>query len=396
MTNPVRNDAVADLIALSNRFGEDPDFVRAGGGNSSVKLDGTLWIKPSGVPLATLVADDLVPLDRSRLLALLDKDPAMLPPNEDPVMTAAAAARLAPAHGRRPSVELLFHALLPEPFVLHTHPILVNAVTCSTRGPDLAGQLFGERAVWVPYTDPGLPLAHAIRTAREAHEVRTRKAAPPVTLLGNHGLIVGGESVADVERQTSWLVAMIEAELASRPEMDLPTAASADPAVVEAVSAGLDRPAVAFDPHPLAASFAATPAGRAFIAGGPLIPDQIVYAGSWPLVLDIDGNDVGRLRSLTAARVAEFAAEHGVPPVVAIVPGVGLFATGATTDQAATARDVYLDGLRTGATALRLGGVRPLNDDERTFIEHWEAEAYRRTVAAESSRPPTPAAPRGD
>ncbi len=32
--------------------------------------------------------------------------------------------------------------------------------------------------------------------------------------------------------------------------------------------------------------------------------------------------------------------------------------------------------------ANRLGGVRPLADDERTFIEAWEAETYRKGVAA--------------
>ena len=38
---------------LSRRFGEDPEYARAGGGNSSVKDGGTLYIKPSGVSLAS-------------------------------------------------------------------------------------------------------------------------------------------------------------------------------------------------------------------------------------------------------------------------------------------------------------------------------------------------------
>ena len=82
------------------------------------------------------------------------------------------------------------------------------------------------------------------------------------------------------------------------------------------------------------------------------------------------------------ARTAEFEAEHGVPPIVTVVPGLGLFATGATARQADTARDIYLDMLRTGEAAFRLGAVRHLSDAERTFIENWEAEAYRKQVAA--------------
>ena len=382
MTVEIPAGALAEVVALSNRFGADPAFVRAGGGNSSVKADGVLWIKPSGVPLATLAADDLVPLDRARLLALLARDPTTLPTDRDPVMAVAAEARLGEAHGRRPSVELLFHALLPERLVLHTHPILVNGVTCNADGEALATRLFGDRAVWVPYTDPGLPLAHAIVDARAAYMSRTGRPAPHVTLLGNHGLIVGGETAADIESETSWLVGVIEAELASRPELVLPAGLDGDQAMVEAITSGLGRPSVAFEPDPLVLALAADPVGRAFLEGGPLIPDQIVYAGSFPLVPELGDVPLDGVRAATAAAVATFTAEHGTGPIVAVVPGVGLFATGDSAGQAATARDVYLDMVRTGATALRLGGVRCLDDRERRFIETWEAEAYRKQVAA--------------
>lgn len=373
---------LTEVIGLSNRFGADPMFVRAGGGNSSVKVGGALWIKPSGVPLATLGADDLVPLDRTRLLALLEADPASLPREGDPVMATAAEARLAEAHGRRPSVELLFHALLPERLVLHTHPILVNAMTCNARGPELAARLFGDRAVWVPYTDPGLPLAHAIVAARAAHTARTGRPAPAVTLLGNHGLIVAGESAAEIEAQTAWLVAAIEAELARRPEPRLVPAGAGDAGVIDAILLALGRPAAVFDPHPLASSFAASPTGRAFLAGGPLIPDQIVYAGSWPLVVEAEAADAEGARERVVAGLAAFEARHGVAPIITVVPGLGLFATGERLAQAETARDVFLDMLGVGERAARLGGVRHMSDAERGFIEDWEAEAYRRQVAA--------------
>jgi rhamnulokinase len=376
----VPEDELAEVVGLSNRFGADPMFVRAGGGNSSAKVDGVLWIKPSGVPLATLAAGDLVPLDRARLLALLDQDPAALPTDRDPVMLAAAEARLGEAHGRRPSVELLFHALLPERLVLHTHPILVNGVTCNADGEALARRLFGDRAVWVPYTDPGLPLARAILDARAAHTARTGNPPPAVTLLGNHGLIVGGESAADIEAETAWLVGVIEAELALRPARDLRAPAPADPAVVAGITAGLARPAVVFFRDPLVLALAEDLQGRTFLEGGPLIPDQIVYAGSFLLLIDnVTGPDSA---PATAAAVAAFTAQRGVVPVVVVARGIGLFATGDTDGQAATARDVYLDMVRTGAAALRLGGVRHLDARERTFIEHWEAEAYRKQVAA--------------
>ena len=80
-------------------------------------------------------------------------------PGGDPVMRVAMAARLRDEGDQRPSVECVFHALIPRRFVVHTHPTTVNALTCATDGEAIARDLFGDEILWVPYTDPGLPLA---------------------------------------------------------------------------------------------------------------------------------------------------------------------------------------------------------------------------------------------
>jgi NAD(P)-dependent dehydrogenase (short-subunit alcohol dehydrogenase family) len=143
---------------------------------------------------------------------------------------------------------------------------------------------------------------------------------------------------------------------------------------------------VTFDDSPLAATFPATAAGRAFVRNGPMTPDQIVYAGSWPLLLELpaDTEPDAVLPALRARLDAHVAATGGLP-IIVVVPGLGLFATGDSWTQADTARHIYLDALRVGEGATRLGGVRPLADVERSFIENWEAEAYRRTVAAKAA-----------
>ena len=53
---------IRDAIEMSHRFGRDPEYTRGGGGNSSVKAGGIVYIKPSGVSLAAIEAEDLVPL----------------------------------------------------------------------------------------------------------------------------------------------------------------------------------------------------------------------------------------------------------------------------------------------------------------------------------------------
>jgi rhamnose utilization protein RhaD (predicted bifunctional aldolase and dehydrogenase)/NAD(P)-dependent dehydrogenase (short-subunit alcohol dehydrogenase family) len=385
-----------ELIALAQRFGKDPEFSRGGGGNASAKADGVLWIKPSGVPLATLEAEDLVPLDLARLEAMLDAPETPRVQGEDPVMRAAEAARVGPAGGRRPSVEILFHALLPERYVLHTHPILINAVTCSADGEAIARRLFGDDIVWVPYTDPGLPLARAIRDARAAHANRTGGPAPRITLMQNHGLIVSADTADEIDAACRRLVDAVEGAVAVAggpgPEA-LPVDPARAAAIVDSLAPVLrallspgQRRIIVFDDSAPAA-FAATPAGRAFVEGGPLTPDQIVYAGSWPLLLDLDGVDPSDAGTVAAERIAAHTAESGAAPVIVAVPRVGLFAVGDTWAEADTARHIYLDALRVGEAANRLGGVRHLAAAERAFIEDWEAEAYRKGVAAGDRAP---------
>ena len=398
-----RSELLTEMVALSRRFGADPAFVRAGGGNSSAKADGVLSIKPSGVSLAMLTEDSLIDLEMAPLLAVLDEPDGTVDPTAGSahVLRVASAARRSPADGRRPSVELLFHALLPEPLVLHTHPTTVNALTCTTHGRDLASEIFGASALWIPYTDPGLPLARAIRDARRTHARETGGPAPRTVLLQNHGLIVSGDSAAEIEARCHEVAARIADRLAGRPPFAWGTVArveaTASAGMVEALrrelgrAEGADLPAkaVVFDDSAPALGVAGSELGHQFALGGPLTPDQIVYAGSWPLaVLQIPADAAAAVAALQAA-MAERRRRELEAPVIVLVAGLGLFAVGETARQADTARTLYLDATAIACGAHRLGGLRTMTATERQFIEHWEAEAYRLAVAAVTTQHPS-------
>ena len=392
----IANDLLDDVVALSHRFGADSEYARGGGGNSSVKADGILYIKPSGTSLIELTPESLIALDMRPLLELLDRSPDRpAAGGTDEVYEVAMTARVGVPDDRRPSVELLFHALMPERFVLHTHPTTVNALTCARDGAEIAERLFSAAVLWVPYTDPGLPLARAIRDARRSHEERTGTPAPRTMLLQNHGLVVAGDSPAEIEETSTRLVSALKAHLAGLPAIEWggaeaiePDRASSlvrtvGPALRALLATGERLQVVTFDDSPLSLSLAGSPLGREFALGGPLTPDQIVYAGSFPLLLEppADATPDALVESLSSAIEARRASEAG-PPIVVIVPGLGLFAAADSYAQAETARQVYLDAIGVSVEAHRLGGVRPLADRERQFIERWEAEAYRKRVSA--------------
>ena len=392
----IADGLIHDLIALSRRFGEDPEFTRGGGGNSSVKVDGVLYIKPSGTSLAALTPESVIALDIGPLMEFLN-GPVERPVarGTDEVMRVALGARIGSPDGRRPSVECLFHGLLPERFVLHTHPTTVNAVACAQSGAEIAEKLFGSTVLWIPYTDPGLPLARVIRDARRRYTDSTRTAAPRAMFLQNHGLIVTGDSMAEIEATSARLIATIKAHLADLPAIswgDVERLGAGEaraalhavaPALRALLATGNRLKVVSFDDSPVAVSMTCSELGRELAQCGPLTPDQIVYAGSFPVVVKaVEGATPEQLIDALTSAIAERAAtEAGVPPVV-IVPGLGLFAVGDSCAQADTVRQVFLDAAGVTIEAHRLGGVRPLADAERQFIELWEAEAYRKGVAA--------------
>ena len=381
-------DLTRELIEVANRYGADPEYSRAGGGNASVKLDGVLYIKPSGVPLATLVADDLVPLRIDVLLDALHSDE---PVEGDPVRAAAQRAQVRDVQGRRPSVEILFHALLPEALVLHSHPLVANALTCNAEAEALAARLLGDDAVVVPYIDPGVPLARGVEAARTAYTERTGRPAPGITLLRNHGIIIAGNSATEItertERVTGAIRAAIEAVAApAAPALDETELTRVRTAVAPTLRGLLGGETglavVASDAGDLVRSATATDAGRAILAGGPLIPDQIVYAGSFPAVIEPGATDPA---AAAFEAVAAYRATHGKDPVIVVVPGLVAFGAGRDLAAARNALATFTDALRVARDADRIGRVRVLDEAERGFIENWEAEAYRKAVAASTT-----------
>ncbi|TMB50270.1 MAG: class II aldolase [Chloroflexi bacterium] len=383
---------------LARTFGHDREFSRGGGGNVSVKTDGVLYIKPSGVGLGSLSAGDLMPLDMEPLTRLLgegsDDDAAS---SSASVMSVAMAARLRPSGDQRPSVEVLFHALIPGRFVLHTHPTIVNAVCCAVDGATVAHELFGDAVLWVPYVNPGLPLARAIERTRILFEQQRSKPAPDVLLLQSHGLIAGGDEASAVSAASRGVVDTIRGHLAAAERgkngadqpPDPPSAPSSElaenleSALRTSLSGRSEPKVVVFDASPDALRVATLELGRRLVLGGPITPDQIVYTGSWPLWLEMPEHMEARrlTRWVDAALVRHVEARRLLPTIV-VVAGLGVFAAADSAREAETARDVYLDAIRIGFGASRLGGVRVLEPEERRFIEEWEAEAYRRGVAA--------------
>lgn len=210
MTTPNPATLLEELLVLAHELGRpEADNVIIGEGNVSVRVgDGTLWIKGSGSSLRELRADQVARVNAAVISAALGQDL-----DDAAVRQTLERARL---NGAWPSVETFFHTVLYETtdaqFIGHTHPVAVCGVLCSQRAEDITRHLMpdvivvcGREAVFVPYTDPGVPLARAIRERVRAFQDRLGES-PKVVYLQNHGLIALGKSARQVVNITAMAV----------------------------------------------------------------------------------------------------------------------------------------------------------------------------------------------
>jgi rhamnulokinase len=383
-------EAMTDLIAISLQYGADPAFVLAGGGNTSLKQGNRLWVKASGHALATIGADGFVELDRDALEAMLNSRWPHDPKEREALFVERVmASRLHPERKQRPSVEALLHHLLPEQLVVHTHPGIVNALTCCIDGQKLAATLFGDDVLWQEYVDPGLILAQTLKESLRRHQQRS--GHPPAAIfLANHGLIVPGRNAADIQAISDRIIRRIRNHLAAAPAVSWKQNPCASPAeLVDAYATAMAR--LIPDTHIVGDSSQAiirlvsSAGGLTAALAGPLTPDQIVDCRSIPLWVDHPSSDVGAVFEQLEELIAAYREKQQVEPWVALIAGAGMISFRESSKLAEITRSIYVDAANIYQDADRLGGVRVLDPRDQQFIEQWEVEAYRRSIMRKSN-----------
>ena len=330
------------LAALAARVGSDPLLVQGAGGNVSVKHDGVMWIKASGTWLAQALERPImvaVALDalREALAADAPTAEACLP----------FVRRDLDEHGLRPSIETSVHALMPQRVVVHVH--CVETIAWAVRrdaAQDLAAPLVGLPWRFVPYAKPGLSLARAMRAA----------GAPDgsVVVLGNHGLVVAGDTVEATAALLETVVARLRrpARAAPPPRLEHLARLAHDSAYAPPEEAALHGAAT--DPQSLTAAMA-----------GSLYPDHVIFLGPGVVALE-DGE--------TVEEAVRRARRPSVP--LLLVPGAGvLLHREATAGTRALARCLSDVTARLGEAPLAV-----LSPAEEAALLDWDAEKYRQAL----------------
>jgi ribulose-5-phosphate 4-epimerase/fuculose-1-phosphate aldolase len=334
----------ASLRDFSARVGGDPLLVQASNGNTSIKLDGILWIKASGKWLAHAMQEEMfVPLELARVKESIQNDTEIASPY-------ASNDQL------RPSIETAMHAVLRHRVALHVHS--VNAIAWAIRldGPDrLTERLAGLHWQWIPYAASGKPLA------REIEKVVACRPETDVLILGNHGLVVGGPDCHTAEK----LLCEVERRLAITPRR-FPKPDTAVLAMIARFSRWQ------FPDIDLLHALGTDAASRKILRGGVLYPCQAIFLGpTMPLLPPT---------AVISKLTERWNAPGGTPAFVAVERSGVMLNEKMTSAERATLHGLVQVTLRTEESAR----LRYLKEAEVTGVLSQNTHGYKEVLVTNS------------
>lgn len=374
-------------VYTSRLLGQDKSLVLHGGGNTSVKIteknlfgeeEQVLYVKGSGWDMETIEAAGFSPVRLEHLRKL-----AELPALSDPEMVNQLVTHQTRANAPVPSVEAILHAILPYPYVDHTHADAIVSITNTANGEARIREIYGDRVVVIPYVMPGFDLA---RLCAE----RFKTEAGPNTIgmvLLNHGIFSFGQNAKEsyermlslveraedyLKRSDAWEVAptagsLVKVEVArdiARLRLDISKAAGFP--VIVSRHAG--------DKH---LSFARRNDIASISQQGPATPDHVIRTKRLPLL----GRDVAayakgyqRYFQVHEQLASERKAMLDAAPRVVLDTAMGMCAIGKSAKDAAVVADIYDRTIDIILRATALGGYRALPAKDVFDVEYWDLE----------------------
>lgn len=346
---PVPSTDLDSLIAYSRKLGASPSMIQAAGGNTSVKANGTMWIKASGLWLGEISdPSGFVEMDVDRILALLDDHQAT-----DADMRACLCDPTTPL---RPSVEVPMHAAIPYRYVVHSHCIDVISIAVQRDAKvRLTKMLDGLDWAFLPYIKPGVPLSRLV--AKVAHR------GVKIFVLANHGLIVAADTLDEIDQITQDVVDRLacvdapEPMISALPEIDL--------------SGTGFRWAADVKSHQIAHNKDWTD----LMSFGSFAPDLLVFLGPALPVID--------LRSAQFHEQLRDLAQVPLPMNSAVIfQGMGLAiredAFAGTEELLRSARDIMM-------RLPKDSDIAYFDEDSRNALLNWDAEKYRQSLNTEEA-----------
>jgi len=216
------DNALIELIRISQITGSDLDLVQGGGGNNSAKTaDGKyMYIKASGTSLKNmseqkgwrrLVIDKVLEVVKDVSLETLD----VADREGQVVKRLLEACDDDRPDGIRPSIEAHLHALLGQTYVVHLHPRVISAYVNARDGRAVLEKLFADEQypiLWVDYKDPGFLCGRQMAQVVDDY-LSNHDRYPSIIFLEKHGLFTASNDGDDIIQLVRHVVNRCESNL---------------------------------------------------------------------------------------------------------------------------------------------------------------------------------------
>lgn len=375
MGKSMPQENMKELIDISRKYGSDPDYVLYGGGNTSWKSEGIMAVKASGTDLAAIDENGFILLDMAKLGKIrTTRYPENREERENQALEDLMNSRL-PGEKSRPSVESLLHAIIPEKYVVHTHPAILNGLNCSAAGKEAAVKLFTGKCIWIPLVDPGYILAKRVDDElliwMEDHEGKL----PDYIFLQNHGLFLWGSNSEEIAGKFETLFKTLKDECTDSDATEVDTKGSVSDVFLQDIGklAGSNGYALFTTGKEIRSLLESRESSYNLTKS--LTPDHIVYMGHTPLVYD--NLPEGQLMASVEKDYEDYTKKWGKEPKSILILEKGFVSVGNSKKSAEIARLLMLDAIRVIRVSASFGGPKFMSEEKVNFINTWEVEKYR-------------------
>lgn len=370
------NSPLAMRVYTSRLLGQSADLVLHGGGNTSVKIDDTLYVKGSGWNLETIEEAGFSPVDLQVL-----KDMAKLDKLSDSDMVSQQRAALKNPQAPNPSIEAILHAIIPFDFVDHTHTDAVVTISNTPNGEKILKELYGPNMVFIDYVMPGFDLAKHIYD----QTLNTDWSKVTGILLLNHGLFSFDNDAKISYEKMIDLVTIAEDYISKN--TTLPTeniAIDVDESLMQTLQKEVSKlrgcdVTLSIINTPVAASFSNLDNAKEYFSKGELTPEHVIRIKPFPAFIDTDAktgldNFLQDYKSYFTSHANESHICLDLAPKFAIIKGLGAVCFGKDDKEAKVIADVVEHNLQAMLIATQLGGWKSLQPSDVFAMEYWELE----------------------
>lgn len=329
-----------EIDAFSARLGSDFFLTQGSGGNISYKEGDYLCVKSSGQKMSDALNKDIfLTLSIGNIREEITRKNFSYKP--------------AVINGQqgKPSIELMFHVILPYRIVVHLHPIDLLVTLVQKNAQSIIEQKkFEFEWGYLPYNKPGADIAQNI------YQLMMEREGIEVIFLQNHGVIMGADNIEGIEKIIGSITAAFHCPVVKRMQSSI----SADiqrQFFLEGYEFILDE-----DITELVLNESLFGILKSSWA---LYPDLVVFLGGSPVIYE----------GLSQQAIANLSNQIDAPFI--LIKGVGILRSiSAKSEQDLHLRTFYEILIRLPSNV----SIHTLNSKQINELVTWEDEIYRKNL----------------